>query len=54
MNKTKNNPPRYLNALLVRTFSKQGSKAYRDANEFIERANKKIDSGDGKVLPDQK
>lgn len=52
--KSNNNPPRYLNALLVRTFSKEGSKDYRVANEFIERANKRIDSGDGKVSPDQK
>ena len=52
--KSNNNPPQYLNALLVRTFSKQGSKAYRDANAFIERANKKIENGNGKVSPHQK
>jgi hypothetical protein len=54
MSKTKSNPPRYLNALLVRAFSKEGSKDYRVANEFIERANKKIELGDGKVSPAQK
>ena len=52
--KSKNNPPRYLDALLTRAFSKEDSKAHRDAVQYIEQANKKIESSNGKVSPHQK
>ena len=55
MPKTKNKPyPKYLDALLTRTFSMQGSRDYERANDYIERVNKKINLGDGKVSPTQK
>jgi len=55
MSKTKSKPyPKYLDALLTRTFSKQGSKDYERANQYIEQADKKIILGDGKVSPAQK
>jgi lipopolysaccharide export system protein LptC len=52
--KSKNNPPRYLDALLTRAFSKEGSKDYERANQYIEHANKKIETSNGKISPHQK
>lgn len=55
MRKTKSNLyPRYLDALLTRTFSKEGSKDYERANQYIEHANKKIETSNGKISTDQK
>jgi hypothetical protein len=52
--KKQNAHPRYLDALLTKTFYPDTSRAYQDAVRYLEQANKTIEKGHSKTSTPKK
>lgn len=46
--------PRYLDALLTKTFYPEASTAHQKAKQYIEKVNNKIEKGNSKVSTEKK